>query len=192
MFDHAPFGLRFELGGDLPMGPLRFMQALDRARSVARALFSGSETLIAVVSINGEDCLTKRQSTSIQQLKRIGFPHRFELASKVAQNDQDHIAEFGRDMVRHCHVAEFANDEASVFALLWASVGREMDVQPKARWLDTIHLADIKKKLALTAYDDRGMDVVGPDARELSSLYRTFNPWLLDHDRAVMDTKFSL
>lgn len=65
-----------------------------------------------------------------------------------------------------------------------------MDIRPKARWLDSIHIADVQKRLALTVYDDRGMDVFGPNGPTLSSLYRKFNPWLLDYDRAEMDAKF--
>jgi len=191
MFYQTPFGLRFELGGDLEMGPLRFMQALDRARAVATALFSRSETLVAIVSIYGEERATRRHSTAIQQLERIGFPHPFGPPAKVPQNDQHYIADFGVDLFRHWYAAYFANDEKSVSALLWASVSREMDIRPKARWVSTIHIADVQKRLALTAYDDRGMDVIGPSRPALSSLYRKFNPWLLDYDRAEMDAKFS-
>ena len=190
MFYQTPFGLRFELGGDQSMGPLRFMQAVDRARAVATALFSRSETLVAFVSIYGEERTTRRHSTAIQQLERIGFPHPFGSAAKVPQKDQEYIAEFGGDLFRHWYAAKFTNDAAAVSALLWASVAREMDIRPKAQCLDTIHIADIQKRLALTVYDDRGMDVVGPNGPTLSSLYRKFNAWLLDYDRAEMDAKF--
>lgn len=191
LFYHASFGLRFELGGDLE-GPLRFVQALDRARAVASALFSESQTLVATVSFYGEERATRRRSAAIQQLEQIGFRHPFEAPAKVAENDQDHIAEFGGDLYRHWYAANFTNDEASVTALLWASISREMDIRPKARWVDTIHLVDIKKRLALTAYDDRGMDVIGPSKPALSSIYSSFNSWLLDYDRAEMDAKFSV
>lgn len=190
MFYHTLYGLRFELGGELSMGPLRFMQAVDRARAVATALFSSSQTLVAFVSIYDEERTTRRHSTAIQQLKHIGFPYAFGSAAKVPQKDQEYIAEFGGDLFRHWYAAEFPNDAAAISALLWASVAREMDVRPKARRLDTIHIADLQKRLALEVYDDRGMDVVGPIGPKLSSLYRKFNPWLLDYDRAEMDAKF--
>lgn len=190
MFYHAPFGLRFELGSDLAMGPLRFMQAIDRARAVAATLFSRSETLVAFVSIAGEERTTRRHSAALQQLQRIGFPHPFGSSAKVPQTDLGNIAEVGGGLFRHWYAAEFTNDAAAVSALLWASVAREMDIQPRARWLGTIHIADIQERLALTVYDDRGMDVVGPNGPALSSLYRKFGPWLLDYDRAEMDAKF--
>jgi hypothetical protein len=191
LFYQSQFGLRIELGGDRDAAPLRFLQALDRARVVAKALFSRSETLIAVVSIYGDERTTRRQLAALQQLERIGFQHQFGSAAKVPQNDQEYIAEFGSDLYRHWYAAEFTTDESSVSALLWASIAREMEIQPKARWADTIHLVDVRERLALTAYDDRGMDVIGPSAPALSSLYKQFSPWLLDYDRAEMDAKFS-
>ncbi|MCA1196726.1 DUF3885 domain-containing protein [Sphingomonas sp. R647] len=191
MFYRSQFGLRFELGGDIDSVPIRFMTGLERAKAVAGELFSTSSTLTAVVSIYGEERATRRHSASMQQLMRIGFPHSFGPAIKIPQNDEDHIAEFGGDLFRHWYAVQFTNDEASISALLWASVSREMAIQPKVRWVDTIHIADIQKRLALTAYDDRGMDVVGPSAPALSTLYQKFNPWLLDYDRAEMDAKFS-
>ena len=173
------------------MGPLRFVKALDRAKAVAKALFSGSEALYAVVSIYGEERTTRRHSVALKQLERIGFHHPFGPATKVPQNDEDHIAAFGVDLFRHWYGAPFLNDEASVFALLWASVAFEMDIRPKARWISTIHIADLRSRLALNVYDDRGMDVIGPSGGALLALYRKFNPWLLDYDRARMDAEFS-
>ena len=192
MFYHTPFGLRFELGGDLEMGPLRFMQALDRARLIADEFFRGSEALIAVVSIYDEEASTRRHSTALRQLRRIGFPHPFGPPTKMPQNDQDYIAQFGGDLFRHWYAAPFTKDEASVSALLWASAAREMDIRPKSRWVESIHIADLQNRLALTVYDDRGMDVVGPYGPPLTSLYQKFNSWLLDYDRAEMDAKFAV
>lgn len=40
-------------------------------------------------------------------------------------------------------------------------------------------------------YNDRGMDIVGPNHKLLSYLYGKFNDYLLDHDRDVMDTVFA-
>jgi hypothetical protein len=35
------------------------------------------------------------------------------------------------------------------------------------------------------------MDVAGPDRLALLPLYRKFNAWLLDYDRAAMDAEFA-
>ena len=191
MFYNTTYGLRFELGGKLGMGPIRFMQAIDRARTVATALFSKSETLVAFVSIYDEEDSKHRHSTALKQLKHIGFTPSFGASARVPQNDHCYIEEFGVDLFRHWYAAEFNNDTGAVSALIWASVASDMDIRPKARRIATIHIADIDKRLALNVYDDRGMDVVGPYGPALKSLYRKFNPWLLDYDRAEMDEKFN-
>ncbi len=190
MFYEAAFGLRFELGGDLEMGPIRFLEALDRARAVAAELFSGSEMLCAFVSIYGGPRATRRQWSALQQLQHMGFRHPFGPASKVGLNDEDHIAQFGEDVFQYCYAAPFAKDDAALAALLWASIAM-VTIGPKARWISEIHIADLQKRLVLTAYDDRGMDVAGPDRLALLPLYRKFNAWLLDYDRAAMDAKFA-
>ncbi|WP_395943076.1 DUF3885 domain-containing protein [Brevundimonas sp.] len=191
MFYEADYSLRFDLGGEIGMGPLRFMQALDRARAISKVLFSTSETLHAVVTMYGEQRNTSRHYYAFQKLRGIGFDHSFGVAEKIAQNDQEYIGEFGSDLFRYWYAAPFKNDNASVSALLWASVSREMDIHPSPRWIDTIHIVDFRNRLALTAYDDRGMDVVGPDGPALASLYNQFSAWLLDYDRPTMDAKFS-
>jgi len=195
-FPHAMFyrvvsGLRFELGDNLEMGPLRFMQALNRATAVANALFSKSETLHVVVSIDGQQRTTKRHSGTLRKLQKIGFRHPFGPPTKIPQNDAEHIAAFGSDHFRHWYVSSFAHDEASISALIWASVAREMEIWPKARWASTIHIADLRSRLALTAYDDRGMDVIGPSVPALLPLYSKCGSWLFDYDRARMDAVFS-
>ena len=40
-------------------------------------------------------------------------------------------------------------------------------------------------------YDDRGMDVIGPNHALLADLYHRFNERLLDYDRARMDGFFA-
>jgi hypothetical protein len=42
----------------------------------------------------------------------------------------------------------------------------------------------------LAGYDDRGMDVVGPDRSRLTELYRRYNDYLLDYDREIMDSVY--
>ena len=45
LFHEMQFVLRFDLGGDLPMGPLRVLRALDRARDVADLAFARTNEL---------------------------------------------------------------------------------------------------------------------------------------------------
>jgi len=191
MFYEAPFALRFELGEQRETKLLCFIEALYRARTLASALFAGSVKLKAIVSIVGEQRATSRHSAALRQLRELGFRHPFGPATKVPQHDHDHIAAFGGDVFRHWRCASFDKDDASMSALLWASAAKEMAIAPKARWIDTIHIVDLDNRLALTAYDDRGLDMVAPSADYLLPLHRKFDAWLLDYDRAEMNEKLS-
>lgn len=121
-------GLRFELGDPLPMGPLRFLRAMDRARAVARAAFASSVTLCAFVRVLGGERRSSRPSAMLRRLRDIGFAYDFGAAERVGQGDAEHIAEFGEDLCLYWYASDFPNDPAAVDALLWASVARGMDV----------------------------------------------------------------
>lgn len=189
MFYEGHFGLRFDLGGNLPMGPLRFLQAIDRARTITKAAFQDSSQVTAVVSHYGGERRSRRDVASFKQLREIGFDLPFGPPDKVPQGEEGHIAEYGEDLCRYWYAVSFPNDQEPVNALLWASVVREMPITPKARWLD-VHIVDFDRGLVLRVYDDRGMDVVATRPGPLEPLYRTFDAWLLDHDRAAMDASF--
>jgi hypothetical protein len=45
--------------------------------------------------------------------------------------------------------------------------------------------------IILHMYDDRGLDLIGRTKDMLGRLYRDFNPWILDYDRARINQTFS-
>lgn len=190
LFYEAKWGLRFDLGGDLTDTAPRFLQAMDRARLITNSAFASSTKLWAVASSYGGERRTRRHHASFQALRALGFRHDFGAPQQVKQGDPSHFREFGEDLCRYWYQAEFSNDPEPLAALLWASVAAEGYVNPKARWIDTIHIADFENGVALTVYDDRGMDVVATEAGPLMGLYERFGGWLLDHDRPAMEAKF--
>jgi hypothetical protein len=119
----------------------------------------------------------------------MGFKGIFRAPEKVFLGDQEHIAAFGNDLCRYWCRADISNDSAQTDALLWASVAKEGEILPKARWLD-LYIADLDRGLVLYVYDDRGMDVVGPSKAALVPHYQAFNTWLFDYDRPRMDAVF--
>lgn len=185
------YGLRFELGDPLPMGPMRFLRAIDRARKIASGTFAGSATLCAIVTLYGGERRTRRHSAAFERLREIGFKYDFGPAERVKQADHEHFAEFGEDLCRYWYGADFPSGDDIVSPLLWASISREMNIQPHTRWIDTIHVVDFERKILLNAYDDRGMDVIATDPMLLSTLYNEFGDWLLEYDRGAMDAVFA-
>jgi hypothetical protein len=190
LFYESPYALRFALGDGLDRGPHRFMQAMDRARAVAASVFCASPALTAFASFIGGERRTSRASRSFRDLGAMGFKGKFSRPQKVLLGDHDYIAEFGEDLCRYWCRADLAPDSAQLDILLWASVAKEGNIFPKARWLD-LYLVDLERGLALHVYDDRGMDVVGPSKDALKPHYHQFNAWLLDHDLPRMEAVFA-
>ena len=68
-------------------------------------------------------------------------------------------------------------------------LGREIGIAPETRWI-SIHIVDFARKIAVHPYDDRGIDVIGPDRETLAPLYEQLGDWLLAFDRETIDAKF--
>ena len=188
-FYAAPWALRIDLSNGVARGQHRFLKAIDRARAVASSVFQPSRELTVFASFHDGERRTPRAARSFRDLAKMGFVGRFSRPEKVLLKDQEHISSFGEDLCRYWCRADVAPDLAQMHTLLWASVAKEGDIFPKARWLD-LYLADLDRGLLLHVYDDRGMDIVGATKQALASHYLQFNEWLLEYDRPRMDAAF--
>ena len=82
----------------------------------------------------------------------------------------------------------FRVDRDRIRRLLWGALAADLCIRP--RLLCEVYLADVERGVLAHPYDDRGMDVIGPDKALLKELYDRFNAYLLDYDRARMDARF--
>lgn len=182
LFD-SRFWLRFELGGQdygVVERPVpRFLRALDRARAVADALFPAPFKIIGLAGV--PKSRGKKTDVSLE-LAKIGFDGGVPLhtwvgpAPRVEDGDWDWAA------------FDLSSLPLMRDALLWNQIACDMRVRPVASALS--YLVDLERELVVWAYDDRGMDVLGRDARWLNPIYNTFNSWLLDFDRPRMEQVF--
>lgn len=187
-FDNA---LRFELGDGADGVAGRFMQASVRARTIAATAFAGSESLSAITCSFWGPSQEARIIRARRTLKKLGFGAAFVDDEPTAVNDQDPLKTIGEDCYFRWSMAEFQNAPSAIDALLWVAIGAEMAVRPAAAWVGLIYIVDFEKRIALHAYDDRGMDVVAMDAGAIRPLYDRFGSWLLDYDRVRMDRRFA-
>jgi len=73
--------------------------------------------------------------------------------------------------------------------LLWCALVSDFgSIRPHPQCL--VYLFDLETGLLVWPYDDRGMDVVGPNRKKLATLYHKYSSYLLDYDRAKMDETF--
>ncbi len=79
---------------------MRFLQAIDRARSITDAALKGSVRITAVVSHYGAERRSRRDVVSFKQLWQIGFDNPFGPPENIPQRDENHITEFGEDLYR--------------------------------------------------------------------------------------------
>jgi hypothetical protein len=192
LFYDAEYALRFDLGGDLPENPIRFLQAVDRARQVAKVAFRQSTKLTAIVAFYDGERRCSRPAASFRALASIGFKGTFGPPVRVLLNDKDYIAQFGSDICIYWTSAEMEVCDAQIGALVWASVSTKLNISPKARWLDRIYIVDFDQGIVLLTYDDRGLDLVSLDREMLCPMYSEYQDWLLAYDRAKMDAMFGV
>lgn len=170
--------LRFELsfgGHRLDL----FEQAYDRGREIVDHLFRDSERLVVVVAWWG-----LRHGSVVRSLRacgvRIAKPR--TVWTEPRGDDDDDWDEGERTVVA------FACEKEALHRLLWGVFAAELGVRPKLAC--RLYLADPERGILAHPYDDRGMDVIGPNKALLKEMYDVFNPYLLDFDRERMDAYF--
>lgn len=177
----SPFRLRFELGGEclsnVTQPVPRFIQAFDRARHVAEAVFLDS----AIVAVVGSSSSTTK-SDDFRTLRDLGFaaPMIGEWAAPRYRGDGSCLWK--------CF--DIGADRPARDTLLWCSVSAEMSVGPKASI--TTYLLEPTRRIVLHVYDDRGMDVSANRADALTATFVACDRWLLDYDRPRMAEAFEL
>jgi hypothetical protein len=197
-YAHAP-ALRFELsrgGGHVEL----FLQAMDRGREILAGVFPGGTPLVAVLVLH-EPPSRATVRRAVTALRRLGVrPERpravwaeppMEEEMRRAREDADVFpgeGDAGEDDGTRTFVAFSCGTEA-VPLLLWGAAAADLGVRP--RLPGRVYLADVAGGLLAHPYDDRGMDVVGPNHARLAELHRAFAPYLLDHDRARMAAFFA-
>lgn len=188
-FDHA---LRFELGGeqfgtDRPMR--RFAQAHERSNAVSQTFFENSSEVFVLLSTYG---IEQPDIKRLKPLKLCGIKRsEFQYLGKIAQQDDDHIAEFGSDLFRHWDIAKL-KDKQTISEILWLGIASEMGIKPTFHGSTIAYLVDAENGLILHLYDDRGMDVVAIHKAPLRDLFVRYNDWLLDCDLTRMTDMFGV
>lgn len=173
--------LRFELSldGDW-LG--QFEQAWDRARPILdHALGDAREVVVVVSGFAGGVPLQHRDLfRSLRDCRvRMGRPR--------AWWTEPYHDEYLEEPEERFFVA-FACERQAVRRLLWGALAHDLRIRPRLEGM--LYIADPARGIFLHPYDDRGMDVIGPNRALLAELYHRFNDRLLDYDRARMDAFF--
>ena len=179
-YANAP-ALRFELsGGD---GYIEmFTRAYDRARAILSVVFADTSELTVVLSEAGGGGMLGRLS-SFRALRDCGIevPRPYEVWMETTGPEWDDL-----DRV----FLAFTGGRELLNRLLWGVLANEIGIRP--RLPSQLYLADVERGILAHPYDDRGMDVIGPNHDLLRELYTRFDAYLLGYDRERMDGFFAV
>jgi len=190
MFYEFQYALRFELGGrefgtDRPIR--RFLQAHERANAVAQSFFGKSSEIHVLLSSYGSG---KSDRKRLKPFKFCGIERsEFCFLSRTAQQDEDHIAEFGDDIYRYWDIVKL-DDKKAISEILWLGTASELGINPRFRRSSEAYIVDIENGLALHLYDDRGMDIVSIQKSATAEIYAKHIDWLFDYDIERMTQTF--
>jgi hypothetical protein len=161
----------------------QFEQAWDRARPIlAHALGDSRELVVVLSRFTGDG--TMRHLDLFRSLRACGVRMGRPRAWWTEPYHDPHVE--GPD--EQSFVA-FACERDTVHRLLWGALANDLGIRPRLSGM--LYLADPGRGILVHPYDDRGMDVVGPNHALLAELYHRFNDRLLDYDRARMDAFFA-
>ena len=182
LFYEFEFALRFELGGEefgMNQPIRRFLQAHQRASTIAKTTFKNATNVQAVIKSWGNN---EGPASDFSRLK-FALPEvgRGDFA-EFTQSDPD------EDQREFWHVAPIY-DALQISELLWLDIAKDMPVEPASYGHNT-WLVNFEQEIILHAYDDRGLNVISTKKETLQPLYEKFSDWLLDYDRHKMDAVF--
>lgn len=183
LFYRYPGGLRFELsvGGSAIE---QFLTAHQKASLICADLFADELPVVCLRYCYRHAPAHVR--AVIRELMDAGikFPREREFWTE-ALSPEERLED---DPDAHwCNVA-FQLPPRLLPNLLWCALARDLPIRPKA--LCDVYLFALDAKIVAYPYDDRGMDVVGPNHEKLAELYQKHKALLLDYDRAKMIANF--
>lgn len=170
LFYRYPWSLRFELGDPaLDDDEAYFRVAEERAQRIWDAAFAAEdEVLLIFDGTPDKDLKAELKHLRMQRVRAKWLPH-----SPEDEWDGDYF-------YRYLYAGPAS--EFSFSALLERAFS----------WKYGIYLYNRTRKLLFHPYDDRGADLLGPDAEALRPFYESLHDFLLNWDREEMARKFRL
>lgn len=177
LFYSYPGGLRFELseGGHAID---QFLTAHHKASKVCRDIFSGKDNLTICLRVS---CFQESKFTYRSNLRDLA-----DAGIKIPRSRFLWLEEVAEDCLL---LVAFSASTILLPRLLWCALSADFgSIRPRP--LCSVYLFNLDARVMAFPYDDRGMDVVGPNSSLLERLYRKHGVYLLEHDREAMRASF--
>lgn len=178
LFYCYPGGLRIELSsGGTAIS--QFITALSKSKEVCEEIFKSEQNII--VCLRSYTTSITHLLSSIRSLKNAGLllPHDREHWLYYPENGDDDAS----------RMICFSLDKDQLTSLLWCACAVDFGcIQPNPGF--SCYLFNPGLGVAAYPYDDRGMDVVGPNHLFLKGLYNRYQSYLLGYDLQTMNETF--
>lgn len=182
LFYTYPHALRFELstGGHRID---KFLFAHKRALAVVQEAFSDVDDLHLAVQI----FMNESESPGVVSLLQcfrglrdcgLPLPHRDAIETSQAPYDD---AVWYSVMVMPLRQNDLAR-------ALWPPMGHDHMIEP--RLSAKVYILSPELGILVHPFDDRGMDIIGPNRAKLTEIYDRHRSWLLSYDLEAMDKSF--
>jgi hypothetical protein len=185
LFYSYPGGLRFELseGGSAVD---QFLLALRKAITICTDIFVESTSMVVCLrTIRKANLFAHRELLSELRNAGISIPKVRFLWSHPTSPDDDFD---DKDNLSWLYVS-FEAPTSLLKNLLWCAFSTDLPIRPRPRNC-SVYLFNLENRIMVWPYDDRGMDIVGPNHILLSQLYSKYHQNLLDYDREIMAATF--
>lgn len=185
LFYCFPGGLRFELsesGAPLDM----VLQALAKAQPICEDIFGQTESLVVCFRRRAESSPFGYRKT-IRELRNAGvvLPKARNIWLEAVEEEDW----FDEGLEEWWLNIAFVAPVALVRNVLWCAFASDFGcIHPRPNCIT--YLFDLERGVMVFPYDDRGMDVVGPNHEVLSSIFAKHRGALLEYDMEVMLATF--
>jgi Domain of unknown function (DUF3885) len=177
LFYSYPGGLRFELseGGHAID---QFLTAHHKASEICRDIFPDKDNLTICLRVFHLQESRFAYRSTLRDLADAGI--------KIPLSRSIWLEEIAED----CSLfVAFSASATLLPRLFWCALSADFgSIRPRP--LCSVYLFNLEARVMVFPYDDRGMDVVGPNSNLLESLYRKHGGYLLEHDLEAMRASF--
>ncbi|WP_341347101.1 DUF3885 domain-containing protein [Paenibacillus sp. FSL H3-0469] len=191
LFYNAPFGIRFEAGGEVNVMEKRVQQIKYRAVTLYNAVNHENDDIYLVIFMDSweehpvdyfeKDVLKIFESfiigTDSRQINKKEQEYRY--------NDPDEQD----NTVTIRYWVKLKSKELNIDNLLYAVANRAIGNDVNGIVGD-LFLVNETRKSIFYLYDDRGLDIVAENKEILRPIYEQYNDWILDFDRERIKKMF--
>jgi len=190
LFYQSSVGLRFELG--MPYrgieDPNYFSHVQARAVILFEEVFDDNIDILVVVktykSVEPYICFNQGEEVFLQYLRNKNL-----LDNILEVETEQHFEENG-DMsgVSYKYILKCKKNDIDYKGIFAATAHADFGLEPYIS--DAVFFINVDNNVIYYMYDDRGLDIVSEDKRSLIEIYEKYNDWILDYDRAKIDSVF--